>query len=137
MIQSRRFMKTQALEKVSRLYFNPSSSLTAKVRQYVTRPTLISETGKNKSENNSVMKTHWQAENNLDIQRVTQSAIIHELTQEQTRTIESVVPWFLNDMPVSLSNERAMKVKIIISSIDLILYFLFFFNSFSQPISVR
>ncbi len=25
---------------------------------------------------------------------------IHELTQQQTRTIESVVPWFLNAMPV-------------------------------------
>jgi len=44
-------------------------------------------------------KTSWQAEENIDIQRVTQKAIIHELTQQQTRTIESVVPWFLDTMP--------------------------------------
>eukprot|EP00569_Conticribra_weissflogii_P004035 CAMPEP_0171345936 /NCGR_PEP_ID=MMETSP0878-20121228/22885_1 /TAXON_ID=67004 /ORGANISM="Thalassiosira weissflogii, Strain CCMP1336" /LENGTH=1055 /DNA_ID=CAMNT_0011849471 /DNA_START=405 /DNA_END=3572 /DNA_ORIENTATION=+ len=41
----------------------------------------------------------WQATQNLDIQRVTQTAIIHELTQQQTRSIERVVPWFLNTMP--------------------------------------
>lgn len=41
----------------------------------------------------------WQAEHNLDIQRVTQTAIVHELTQQQTRSIERVVPWFLNTMP--------------------------------------
>jgi hypothetical protein len=41
----------------------------------------------------------WQAEHNIDIQRVTQQALIHELTQQQTRTIEHVVPWFLNNMP--------------------------------------
>jgi len=41
----------------------------------------------------------WQAEHNLDIQRVTQQAMIHELTKEQTRTIEHVVPWFLENMP--------------------------------------
>ena len=31
--------------------------------------------------------------------RVTQTAMIHELTQQQTRSIEKVVPWFLNTMP--------------------------------------
>ena len=41
----------------------------------------------------------WQASHNLDIQRVTQKAMIHELTQQQTRSIEKVVPWFLNTMP--------------------------------------
>ena len=41
----------------------------------------------------------WQAEHNLDVQRVTQKAMIYELTQEQTRTIEEVVPWFLANMP--------------------------------------
>lgn len=46
-------------------------------------------------------KKSWQAQDNIDIQRVTQQAIIHELTQEQTRTIEEVVPWFLNNMPNS------------------------------------
>lgn len=42
---------------------------------------------------------HWQAEDNSDIQRVTKLAIIHQLTKQQTETIESVVPWFLNNMP--------------------------------------
>mmetsp|Transcript_25868 Transcript_25868/g.38257 ORF Transcript_25868/g.38257 Transcript_25868/m.38257 type:complete len:226 (-) Transcript_25868:27-704(-) len=42
----------------------------------------------------------WQAEHNVDIQRVTQTAIIHDLTQQQTKTIEQVVPWFLDNMPV-------------------------------------
>ena len=41
----------------------------------------------------------WQATQNIDIQRVTQTAMVHELTQQQTRSIEKVVPWFLNTMP--------------------------------------
>ena len=41
----------------------------------------------------------WQAEENSEIQRVTKLAIIHQLTKQQTATIESVVPWFLNNMP--------------------------------------
>ena len=41
----------------------------------------------------------WQAAHNIDIQRVTQTAMIHELTQQQTRSIEKVVPWFLSMMP--------------------------------------
>ena len=41
----------------------------------------------------------WQASQNIDIQRVTQTAMIHELTQQQTRCIGKVVPWFLNTMP--------------------------------------
>lgn len=41
----------------------------------------------------------WQASHNIDIQRVTQTAMIHELTQQQTRSIEKVVPWFLDTMP--------------------------------------
>jgi len=44
-------------------------------------------------------KKAWQAQDNINIQRVTQKAIIHELTQEQTQTINSVVPWFLDNMP--------------------------------------
>eukprot|EP00527_Entomoneis_sp_CCMP2396_P009547 CAMPEP_0198139032 /NCGR_PEP_ID=MMETSP1443-20131203/2366_1 /TAXON_ID=186043 /ORGANISM="Entomoneis sp., Strain CCMP2396" /LENGTH=1102 /DNA_ID=CAMNT_0043801015 /DNA_START=154 /DNA_END=3462 /DNA_ORIENTATION=- len=43
----------------------------------------------------------WQAAHNVDIQNVTQKALIYELTQQQTRTIESVVPWFLENMPES------------------------------------
>jgi len=45
--------------------------------------------------------TPWQAEHNIDVQRVTQKAIVYELTQQQTRTIEDVVPWFLEVMPTS------------------------------------
>ena len=41
----------------------------------------------------------WQASQNIDIQRVTQTAMVHELTQQQTRSIEKVVPWFLHTMP--------------------------------------
>ena len=41
----------------------------------------------------------WQASHNIDIQRVTQTAMVHELTQQQTRSIEKVVPWFLSTMP--------------------------------------
>lgn len=43
----------------------------------------------------------WQAENNADVQRVTQKAIIFELAQESSRTLETVVPWFLENMPAS------------------------------------
>jgi glutamate dehydrogenase len=46
-------------------------------------------------------KTAWQAQHNIDIQRVTQTAIIHELTQQQIHTIEKTVPWFLDEMPGS------------------------------------
>jgi glutamate dehydrogenase len=43
----------------------------------------------------------WQAQHNSDVQRVTQNAMIYELTQQQTKTIEKVVPWFLQNMPPS------------------------------------
>lgn len=43
--------------------------------------------------------TAWQASHNTEVQRVTQKAMIYELIHEQTRTIESVVPWFLENMP--------------------------------------
>ena len=43
--------------------------------------------------------TAWQASHNEEVQRVTQKAMIYELIHEQTRTIESVVPWFLENMP--------------------------------------
>lgn len=43
----------------------------------------------------------WQAQHNSDVQRVTQNAMIYELTQQQTKTIEKVVPWFLQNMPSS------------------------------------
>jgi len=68
---------------------------------YSTRSILFSEQSLKSIDTSPVQKTYWQAENDVEIQKVTQKAIIHELTQEQTRTIESVVPWFLNAMPVS------------------------------------
>lgn len=43
----------------------------------------------------------WQAQHNSDVQRVTQNATIYELTQQQSRTIEAVVPWFFSNMPSS------------------------------------
>jgi glutamate dehydrogenase len=43
----------------------------------------------------------WQAAHNADVQRVTQNAMIYELTQQQSRTIEDVVPWFLGNMPAA------------------------------------
>ena len=43
----------------------------------------------------------WQATHHQDIQNVTQKALIYELTQQQSRTIEDVVPWFLENMPAS------------------------------------
>ena len=43
----------------------------------------------------------WQASHNRDIQHVTRKALIYELTQQQTKTIEAVVPWFLDNMPGS------------------------------------
>jgi len=45
--------------------------------------------------------TAWQAERNADVQRVTQNAMIYELTQQQASTIQNVVPWFLKNMPAS------------------------------------
>ena len=73
------------------------------IRGQTTRSSLLSDVFETSSSNTncSVKKTSWQAENDLDIQRVTQNAIIHELTQQQSRQIQSVVPWFLNAMPVS------------------------------------
>jgi hypothetical protein len=35
----------------------------------------------------------WQAADNVDVQRVTQKAIVYELTQESSRMLETVVPW--------------------------------------------
>jgi len=65
-------------------------------RNHTTRAFITSS---RKSSADISKKTLWQAEDNEDIQRVTQNAIIHELTKQQTQTIESVVPWFLNAMP--------------------------------------
>lgn len=41
----------------------------------------------------------WQAADISEVQRVTQKALIYELSNEQSKTIENVVPWFLQNMP--------------------------------------
>jgi len=66
-------------------------------RAFVVASTRTLVTSKTRVSKNRVA---WQAEDNEDIQRVTQKAIIHELMQRQSQTIESVVPWFLENMPV-------------------------------------
>ena len=43
----------------------------------------------------------WQAEHNIDVQRVTQKALIYELCQQTEKTIAETVPWFLEQMPMS------------------------------------
>jgi hypothetical protein len=54
----------------------------------------------------------WQAEGAVDIQRVTQQAMIHELIQQQTNTIQSVVPWFLQNMTPSYFRQVPEKYRI-------------------------
>ena len=41
----------------------------------------------------------WQAKSDDEVQRVTITAMIHELTIAQTSTIAKTVPWFLKSMP--------------------------------------
>mmetsp|Transcript_29017 Transcript_29017/g.54962 ORF Transcript_29017/g.54962 Transcript_29017/m.54962 type:complete len:181 (+) Transcript_29017:552-1094(+) len=72
------------------------SSLDDRLRSHSTKPTKPSNSS---SSTNSADFRSWQASHNLDIQRVTQTAMVHELTQQQTRSIEKVVPWFLETMP--------------------------------------
>ena len=62
-------------------------------------PTFRTHSSTAVADNTSSEYRSWQASQNIDIQRVTQTAMIHELTQQQTRSIEKVVPWFLNTMP--------------------------------------
>lgn len=68
-------------------------------------------------------RVSWQAEHNQDIQKVTQKALIYELTQQQSRTIEDVVPWFLANMPSSYFRQipetfRLSHVKAISAILD-------------------
>lgn len=53
----------------------------------------------------------WQAEGAIDIQRVTQQAMIHELVQQQTDTIQKVVPWFFQNMPTPYFNQVPAKFR--------------------------
>lgn len=54
----------------------------------------------------------WQAEGALDIQRVTQQAMIHEIITQQTNTIQEVVPWFLQNMPPSYFRQVPEKFRV-------------------------
>jgi len=63
------------------------------------------------STRNFADRVSWQAESHHDIQRVTRNAIIHELTQAQTKTIERVVPWFLENMPESYFRQVSLDTR--------------------------
>lgn len=54
----------------------------------------------------------WQAEGALDIQRVTQQAMIHELISQQSNTITEIVPWFLQNMPPSYFRQVPEKFRV-------------------------
>lgn len=47
----------------------------------------------------------WQAADNSHVQDVTQKALIYDLVHQQTRTLETTVPWFLQNMPNSYFNQ--------------------------------
>lgn len=76
----------------------PAHAARRHVSRALLRRTMLTGAGASQPPGN---KTAWQAEHNIDIQRVTQTAIIHELTQQQVATIEKTVPWFLDEMPGS------------------------------------
>jgi len=54
----------------------------------------------------------WQAEHNIDVQRVTQQALIYELTQQSSSTLERVVPWFLANMPSSYFKQVPERMRL-------------------------
>jgi len=56
----------------------------------------------------------WQAAHNVDVQRVTQKAIVYELTQQQSQTLESVVPWFLETMPAVSQTYLANSAEVLV-----------------------
>jgi hypothetical protein len=62
--------------------------------------------------NSDAVAKAWQAEGSLDIQRVTQKAMIHELISQQTNTITTIVPWFLDNMPASYFRQVPEKYRI-------------------------
>lgn len=100
MIQCQRFINHRHIPAMRSLNRNSRFLPSTQKRLQTNRSSLIAQKER-VSGDTSVKKTYWQAQNDFDIQRVTQNAIIHELTKQQTETIESVVPWFLNAMPVS------------------------------------
>jgi hypothetical protein len=44
---------------------------------------------------------HWVPTEAKDVQKLTESALIHDISLHQMETVREVVPWFLNSMPVS------------------------------------
>lgn len=78
----------------------PSYFACRRLSRALLRRTMLTSVGASQPPTRSD-KTAWQPELNIDIQRVTQTAIIHELTQQQVSTIEKTVPWFLDVMPGS------------------------------------
>lgn len=53
----------------------------------------------------------WQAADNSHVQDVTQKALIYDLVHQQTRTLESTVPWFLQNMPPSYFHQVPEKLR--------------------------
>jgi hypothetical protein len=56
--------------------------------------------------------TAWQAEHNVDSAQATLNSTIFELTRNQTKTIEEVVPWFFTQMPASYFKQIPENVSI-------------------------
>lgn len=68
--------------------------------------------GRGLNQDGTAVSKPWQAEGALDIQRVTQQAMVHELVQQQTDTIQKVVPWFLQNMPPAYFNQVPEKFRV-------------------------
>ena len=73
--------------------------------------------------NTNSTRACWQAQNDADVQHVTEQALIYELTRTTADTIEKVVPWFLNTMPESYFRQippylRREHVKALAAIID-------------------
>jgi len=70
------------------------------------------DAGEHMGRREGATKMPWQAEGAIDIQRVTQQAMVHELVQQQTNTIQAVVPWFLSNMPPSYFRQVPEKFRV-------------------------
>jgi len=94
MIRSISRNKTRLLQHGMRVRTSPSHGTNAGAKRL-----FLSKPPSHQGDIGANVKEPWQAQHNTDIQRVTQNAIIHELTRQQNSTIEDVVPWFLQNMP--------------------------------------
>ena len=54
----------------------------------------------------------WQAKTDEEVQRVTTTAMIHELTTAHTNAIASTVPWFLKTMPASYFRQTSYETRL-------------------------